>query len=59
MFLCTTLFPSFYQLFFLNISIISMYLQAELKTVYIKISWILKSQLIFFYIVSKQDISSV
>ena len=36
-----------------------MYLQAELKTVKIKISWILKSKLILFYIVSKQEISSV
>ena len=58
MFLCTKLFPIFYH-FFLNISIISMYLQAEQKTVLIKISWILKSQLILLYIVLKQDISSV
>ena len=36
-----------------------MYLQAESKTVYIKINWILRSQLISFYTVSKQDISRV
>ena len=38
---------------------ISMYLPAKPKTVYIKMSWILKSQLILFYTVSKQDISRV
>ena len=31
-----------------------MYLQAKLKTMYIKISWILKSQLILLYTVSKK-----
>ena len=43
----------------INIPIISMYLQAEPKTVHIKISWILRTQLIWFYTVSKQDISRV
>ena len=51
--------PQFLSFFKKNISIISMYLQAEPKTVQIKIYWILISQLILFYIVSKQDISSV
>ena len=52
-------FSSQFLSFFLNILIISMFLQADRKTVNIKISWILRSQLILFYTVSKQDISRV
>ena len=49
---------SFYQIH-LKYFNYSMYLQAKPKTMYVKVSWIHKNQMILFYTVSKQDISRV
>ena len=53
-YLCFTLLPIFIQLYVAcRIPVISMYLQVQWKTVWILIGWLLRSQLIWIYMVFK------